>query len=285
MCPIDIHVWRCEARALRWILLVVALAVAIVPFARAQDNFDIQVYRSETVASRTTHVELMSNLTADGTKYLSQTVYPVTQLYPTDDALHETLELRQGLNDWSEVGFYVLTSASSGHGWQWVGDDLRVQMQAPEQWQWPLGVGLAIEAGYQRPPFSVNQWMIRLRPIFDRRFGRYYLAVNPTFDWSLRGENSGEGVGFAPSVKFSYALNRKFSAGGEYYGNYGRVEDIAGFHQQQQEFFPTVDMKLTPKWNLSLGVGIGVTTGTDDWIWKVNLSRRFDWRRRAESTP
>jgi hypothetical protein len=272
--------------ALRWVLPSVMLLLVGSPESlRAQDNFDIQVYRSETVPPKTTQVELMSNIIADGTKDFSNTVYPATQLYPTDDALHETLELRQGLNDWSEMGFYVLTSAQSGHGWQWVGDDLRVQVQAPDRWSWPLGAGLAVEAGYQRPPFSVNTWTIRLRPIFDKRVGRFYLAVNPAFDWSLSGQNSGQGAGFAPSVKVSYAFDKHVSAGAEYYGNYGKVEDIAGFHHQQQQFFPTMDVKVAPDWNLNLGVGIGVTTITDDWIWKANLSRRFDWRRRPTSTP
>ena len=175
------------------------------------------------------------------------------------------------------MGFYVLTSASSGHGYQWVGDDLRVQVEAPDRWNWPVGVGLAVEVGYQRPPFSLNTWTIRLRPIFDKRFGRYYLAVNPAFDWSLHGQSSGQGAGFAPSVKFTYALNQFVSAGAEYYGNYGSVEDIAGFHHQQQQFFPTVDLNISPQWQVNLGVGIGVTTTTDDWIWKANISRRFDW--------
>jgi hypothetical protein len=274
----------CVGDALRWVLPALLLLVVSPMCVRAQDNFDIQVYRSETVAPKTTLVELMNNITADGTKDLSQTVYPATQLYPTDDALHETLEIRQGLNDWSEVGFYILTSASSGHGWQWVGDDLRAQVQAPDRWNWPLGVGLAVEAGYQRPPFSLNTWTIRVRPIFDKRFGRYYLAVNPAFDWSLRGANSGQGAGFAPSVKFSYAFSRYISAGAEYYGNYGSVQNIAVFHHQQQQFFPTMDVKVAPDWNLNLGVGIGVTTITDDWIWKANLSRRFDWVRRPASS-
>jgi hypothetical protein len=269
----------------RWVLPT--LLLVLFPGSKcvkAQDNFDIQVYRSRTVPPKTTRVELMSNIIADGTKDFSNTVYPQTQLYPTDDALHETLELRQGLNDWSEVGFYVLTSAQSGHGWQWVGDDLRVQVQAPDRWRWPLGAGLAVEAGYQRPPFTNNTWTIQLRPIFDKRMGRYYLAVNPAFVWSLHGQNSGQGAGFAPSVKFSYAFNEHVSAGGEYYGNYGSVLDIAGFHHQQQQFFPTMDVKISPEWNLNIGVGIGVTTITDDWIWKANLSRRFDWRHRPAST-
>ena len=93
-------------RALRWVLpAVMLLGLASPARVKAQDNFDIQVYRSETVAPKTTLVELLSNITADGTKYLSETVYPATQLYPTDDALHETLEIRQGLNELVGGGF------------------------------------------------------------------------------------------------------------------------------------------------------------------------------------
>ena len=108
-------------RALGCVLpAVMLLGLVVRTRVKAQDNFDIQVYRSETVAPKTTLVELLSNITADGTKALSETVYPATQLYPTDDALHETLEIRQGLNDWSEVGFYVLNQREQ-RAWMAVG--------------------------------------------------------------------------------------------------------------------------------------------------------------------
>ncbi len=279
--------WLRQGKAApRWEVLALLLLLFLgSECVKAQDNFDIQVYRSQNLAPKTTTVEVLSNITADGTKALSETVYPATQLYPTDDALHETVEITQGITSWSEVGFYVLTSASSGHGWQWVGDNLRTQLQAPESWHWPVGASLSVELGYQRPPFANNTWTIRLRPIFDKRVGRCYVAVNPAFDWALHGQNSGQGAGFAPSVKFSYAFNRYVSGGAEYYGNYGNVQDIAGFHHQQQQFFPTVDLNVSPEWKINLGVGIGVTTVTDDWIWKANISRRFDWGRRPASTP
>ena len=33
---------------------------------------------------------------------------------PTNHAEHETIEITQGINDWSEVGFYIFTSEQSG---------------------------------------------------------------------------------------------------------------------------------------------------------------------------
>src|SRR5580698_9967624 len=72
--------------------------------AQAQANYEIQVYGAETVGPQTLMVELHSNFTVEGQK---ETIGGV---YPTQHQEHETLELTEGLNDWSEVGFYVFTS-------------------------------------------------------------------------------------------------------------------------------------------------------------------------------
>jgi len=87
---------------------------AAIPLARAQNNYEIQVYGADTVAPRTTMVELHSNFTADGQKNF------VGTQYPDNHAEHETIEITQGINDWSEVGFYIFTSERSGQacsGW------------------------------------------------------------------------------------------------------------------------------------------------------------------------
>jgi hypothetical protein len=57
-------------------------------------------------------VELHSNYTPVGQKYV------VDRVYPTNHQEHETLEITQGLTSWSEVGFYVFTSWQNGHGAQ-----------------------------------------------------------------------------------------------------------------------------------------------------------------------
>src|SRR5215831_16398615 len=115
--------------------------------ARAQDNYEIQVYGSDTVEPGHTMVELHSNFTFQGTKTIENGVLP------TEHAVHETLEITHGFNSWFEVGFYVFTSARSGNGWQWVGDHIRPRVRAPESWHLPVGLSLSAEYGYQRPVF------------------------------------------------------------------------------------------------------------------------------------
>ena len=66
--------------------------------AHAQDNYEIQVYGADTVAPKTTMLELHSNLTADGTKPLPGSKYAADGLYPANHAEHETVEILQGIS-------------------------------------------------------------------------------------------------------------------------------------------------------------------------------------------
>ncbi len=131
--------------------------------ARAQDNYEIQVYGYDLVQPKHTMVELHSNFTMDGSKEM------VDGLYPTNHAEHETVEITHGFNDWFECGFYIFTSITGGQGWQWVGDHIRPRVAVPKKWHWPVG-SASRTIGYQRRNIrrirgrgkSVRSWTRRL---------------------------------------------------------------------------------------------------------------------------
>lgn len=239
--------------------------------ARAQGNYEIQVYGSDTQAPGTTMVELHSNFTAVG-----QPLFVDGQA-PTNHAEHETVEITQGLNKWSEVGFYIFTSEQSGLGVQWVGDHIRPRVKVPEQWRWPVGVSLSMEMGYQRAAFSYDTWTWEIRPIVDKSVGRWYFAVNPALERTWHGPDVNQGLGFSPAAKISYDFTKAVSGGLEYYADYGSITNIASLHNQQQQIFPAIDLNVSPKWEINFGVGIGPTAATDRWIVKGIIGRRFDW--------
>jgi len=255
---------------------IIVLAAAI-PAARAQGNYEIQVYGADTVAPRSTMVELHSNFTADGQR---RTIDGVA---PTHHAEHETIEITQGLNDWSEVGFYIFTSEQSGLGAQWVGDHIRPRVRVPERWHWPVGVSLSTEVGYQRARFSPDTWTWELRTIVDKTAGRWYFGVNPALERTWHGPDVKLGMDFAPAVKVSYDFSKKVAGGLEYYGDYGSITNIASFHDQMQLFFPAIDLNVSPDWELNFGVGIGPTAATDHWIVKAIVGRHFNWGRQLKT--
>lgn len=237
----------------------------------AQDNYEIQVYSYDTVAPGHTMLELHSNLTVEGTKDT------VDGVLPTEHAWHETLEITRGFTSWFETGFYVFTSARSGDGWDWVGDHIRPRFRVPERWHWPVGVSISNEIGYQRRKFSTDTWTWEIRPIVDKKQGRWYWSFNPTVDRALHGENAKKGFAFSPNFKISYDVTPKIATGFEYYGSLGPVTGFDPLRNQQQQIFPTIDLNLAPQWEINLGFGVGMTRSTDHLIVKMILGYRFDF--------
>ena len=257
----------------RFVIFLAFACLGLTAFSNAQGNYEIQVYGSDTVPPRTTMVEIHSNLTVEGTKTVQDGVLP------TNHAVHETLELTQGVNNWSEIGFYVFTSIQSDGGWKWVGDHIRPRVRVPESWHWPVGVSLSQEIGYQRPEFSADTWTWEIRPIVDKKLGPWYLSFNPTLDRSFHGPSVDKGVEFSPNVKVSYDFTKRIAGGLEYYGAYGPIGGFDPLRDQQQQFFPTIDVDLGPQWEFNFGVGIGTTSSTDHLMVKCIIGRRFSWTR------
>jgi hypothetical protein len=258
-------------RQLSRVCLVGLVLFFAAPFGHAQDNYEIQVYGSETVDPGKTMVELHSNFTIDGSKKI------IDGVLPTNHAEHETIEITHGFNDWFEVGFYIFTYERSGFGVQWVGDHIRPRVRIPPKWKWPVGLSLSNEIGYQRRKFSVDTWTWEIRPIVDKQIGRWYWSFNPTLDRSFHGGSVNQGVVFSPNVKFSYDFTKKITGGLEYYGSTGPITGFLPFNQQQHQFFPAIDLNVSPKWEINFGLGVGVTRSTDHLIAKMILGYRFDF--------
>jgi hypothetical protein len=259
----------------KWLLLVLLLALAAPLPALAQANYEIQVYGADTVPPQNLMVEVHSNFTVEGQ---TQTLGGV---YPTNHQEHETLELTEGVNDWSEVGFYVFTSEQDGHGVQWVGDHIRPRVKVPESWDWPVGFSVSTEIGYQRAQYSPDTWTWEIRPIIDKAIGRWYFALNPALERTLHGPDVNQGLGFSPAAKISYDFTRTVSGGIEWYADYGAIRAPAAVHDQQQQVFAVVDLNVSPVWEFNFGIGLGATGSTDHLIVKAIVGRRIDWGRHS----
>jgi hypothetical protein len=72
-----------------WFAMVLLCAAG----ARAQGNYEIQVYGADTVAPQSLMVEVHSNYTIRGQKN------EIDGVYPTNHQEHETLELTAGVTD------------------------------------------------------------------------------------------------------------------------------------------------------------------------------------------
>ena len=74
--------------------------------------------------------------------------------YPTNDQLHETLEITHGFSTSSKSAMYFFTSAAPGQGRQYVGSHIRPRIRAPEEWDLPVGLSLSTEFGFVKDGYD-----------------------------------------------------------------------------------------------------------------------------------
>ena len=209
--------------------------------ARAQGNYEIQVYGSDLVPPHNTMVELHSNFTFEGSKSM------IDGMLPTEHQWHETLEITHGWNEWFETGFYQFTSHQADGGWSWVGTHIRPRVAVPERYHLPVGISLSTEIGYQRAIFSADTWTWEIRPIIDKKLGRWYSSFNPSLDRAFHGPDTRRGLEFSPNFKVSYDITPKIAGGLEYYGALGPVTGFDPLYEQEQQTRARHRFELEPK--------------------------------------
>lgn len=235
----------------------------------AQDNYEIQVYGSETVEKGRTMIELHSNYTIDGSKTINNGELP------TNHVFHETVELTHGWTPWFETGFYFFNTLGSGGRSAYVGSHIRPRVAAPRSWNWPVGVSISTEFGFQKSAYSANTASLEIRPIIDKKWGGLYLSFNPTLEQSFAGPDAKRGMIFSPNFKQSYDISRVVALGFEYYGSTGPFFNYDPIQQQEHQLFVATDLNFNPDWEFNAGFGLGLTNSTDHAIIKMIIGRRF----------
>jgi hypothetical protein len=236
---------------------------------RAQDNYEIQVYGSETVEKGKTMVELHSNYTISGSKTVTNGEFP------TNHVEHETIEITHGWTTWFETGFYFFNSIGDAGRTAYVGSHVRPRVAAPLSWNWPVGVSISTEFGFQKSAFSANTSTLEIRPIVDKKWNKLYISVNPTLEKSFKGPDENRGFIFSPNIKGSYDVTKVVALGLEYYGSTGPFFNYDAFKQQGHQLFAATDLNFDPKWEFNGGIGYSFTQNADKTIIKIIVGRRF----------
>jgi hypothetical protein len=254
---------------MRKLLLLCFVLSALSTRLLAQDNYEIQVYGSETVEPGHTMVELHSNYTANGS------TTTVDGQLPTNHEVHETVEITHGWTPWFETGFYFFNSIGSEGRTAYVGSHIRPRFAAPESWKWPVGVSVSFEFGFQKEQFSANTATLEIRPIIDKKIDKWYISFNPTVDQSFKGPDEHRGLIYSPNLKASYDVTKVVAMGFEYYGSTGPIFRLDPYQEQEHQIFAAIDLNTDPNWEFNGGVGLGLTNSTDKAIFKIIIGRRF----------
>lgn len=248
-------------------LLVVCSAAAT---ARAQDLFEIQVYPYETVPPGRTMVELHNNFFPSGTKDA-----PPGEFAEHHQA-HTTLEVTHGFSEYFECAGYLVTALHvPGQGGKYAGARIRPRFRLPETPNLFFNISVSLEVGFNRPEFEANTRTLEIRPILEHEEGRLYLSINPVLSKALKGPDSGQGLEFEPGVKVAWNVRPMIAAGVEYYAATGPITHFEPRGEQRHMIFPTIDLEVSPDWELNFAVGRGLTGASEHWVLKSIVGYRF----------
>jgi hypothetical protein len=255
-------------------LLATVACMILSPPARAQDPFEIHVYEYEQLPPGGFTLEAHLNFVGIGTKSFAGTVAP------TNHQFHLTGELTGGIVSDVSLGFMLLSGVRPDGGIEYAGWRVLPHLYIPKSWHLPVDLGLVTEFSFQTTVYEANSRRVEIRPILEKKFGRFQVDLNPVFERALHGPGVHDGWGFEPAARFAYELNKRFSPSLEYYSSDGPFPDLLPVEQQVHQLFPGGDLKLTKRLEWSFGVGAGLTSASPRLVYKSRFE--FSFGRKSE---
>jgi hypothetical protein len=148
---------------------------------------------------------------------------------------------------------------------------LRTPFATPDAGKKDFFYGMNFEYDFPTWPFVPSRFAMEVRPIIGWRNPQWEFIINPIIDfaWGQLGT-----VDFAPAARLARSLGEDRFIGLEYYAGLGTPGNWQSFQQQSHQLFAVTDFKVG-EIDVDLGIGYGLTKGSDLWIAKAILSYAF----------
>jgi hypothetical protein len=244
------------SRNLRIFIATIATLVTSSSLVNAIDFYEIQIYSTETAPEHRLTLELHSNSVTSATGTEAK-----ANLRPYE--IHETLEATYGITPHIEIGQYLCTAKLESGNYEYAGSRTKVHMGFGDPEEWPVALGVNLELDYMRQAAEENPLSFELRPIFEKRYRRLTLVINPVLDKSFNGPGTHDGVTLGPQGLVSYDLFPWMTPAVEYYSDLGPIESLPSVQNQQHFVVPAINLNLAEDLELNFGVGVGLTRASN----------------------
>lgn len=235
--------------------IVAGFVVGVVSKASwADDLFEIEVFHVRVNQPMQFGTELHSNYVVSGAARDPPELSP-------NHVLYELVEPTFGIASNWEIGAH-LQEAIRPTGPDWGGARLRTMVILPTPDSFPLRFGGNFEGGYTPPEYGPATWDFEFRPIAEWRLGGFDIDLNPILDVPFDGPSPGV-PRFEPAAAVRYTLLDTLDLGAEYYASYGPVSRFDPVAKQGQYVFETLDLVRWPAWRARVGLGEGLTAGSN----------------------
>jgi hypothetical protein len=186
-------------------------------------------------------------------------------------SLNGTPELAYGVTDGWELGFYAPFAVDGRGEFLSNGAKIRTLFVTPHANEGNFFYGINLEFSYSTPKFSETRFAIEVRPILGVRNSDWEFIVNPIVNVGLGDKGQAD---FLPAVRLARKLGQDFFVGLEHYTELGEIGHFLPLREQQHNLFAVTDFKLG-KFDVNLGIGCGLTPGSDRLVAKAIVGYAF----------
>jgi hypothetical protein len=227
---------------------------------------EIQVYNADIAAPETFTLKQHLNYVWSGS-----TTPDFPGGFASNRTLNGTPELAYGVTDWYELGLYMPFAFDNSGTFLPGGFKIRQLFVSPHAEERKFFYGVNFELSYQSPRFSQSAIGLEIRPILGVRDLGWEFIVNPIVDFSFAPDGA---PAFAPAARLARNVSGDTWVGVEYYSNYSPIGAIPPADQQQHTLFGVVDFRVFGL-DVNLGMGFGLTSGSDSIVTKMIIGRAF----------
>jgi hypothetical protein len=257
---------------LRLLVMSSLVAVSMLAAHRAAaqiDPYEFEVYPYATLPRGMFELESANAVVVNGH---STPGVGLSDVYKSQGTWFSGNEFTYGITDRIEAAAYVNFNQPSGHGFWWAGNKFRLRGRLFDEGVLPVDLGWYVELEYWKTPqFNDADLELELKPIIEKDFGRFSLVLNPLFEKVLYGKGHHEGFEFGYRNGAYYRWLKYISAGVEFYGGVGLINNNDPLNEQQHYIFPVLWGQLPRGIEYSVGPGFGLTTASDHVVMKFNL--------------
>jgi hypothetical protein len=255
--------WRGKELPTAAVAFIAVLLAA--PSAHAVD--EIQIYTADINEVGQFSIEQHLNYTIKG---LTDPAYPGALI--DNHALNGTPEFAYGVTPWLELGLYIPFAVNEQGQFLSNNFKLRTEFAIPDAGKKDFFYGINFEYDFPSWPFVPGHFAMEVRPIIGWRNPQWEFIINPIIDFSWGGQLGG--VDFAPAARLARNLGEDRFVGIEYYTGLGTPGNWQSFQQQSHQLFAVTDFKIGEV-DVDLGIGYGLTPGSDRWVAKMILGYAF----------
>jgi hypothetical protein len=171
-------------------------------------------------------------------------------------------------------------------GFEWAGAKLRSKLVTPPKWHEHLRLGVNLELSLLPQRYDRDSWATEMRPIAAWENASFLFVINPNVSTPLAGDGFRDGPAFEPIAKAEAKIRELVGLGVEYYAGLGPIASgFSPLRDQEHYLYEVADLLAIDSFELNVGVGEGLTRGSNRVVLKMIVGYAFDTSPPGSPTP